>query len=111
MNPFPHPGPHFFFSLHRSQSKGFYLLNCTLKQRNMILQKGKHVSLSIVLTQCLCVAILFVIPVFHAFPRHVSDYLKVQERDPKAHKFLGQLYEREGDINKAVGCYKVKRTS
>uniref|UniRef100_A0A3Q3VWH5 E3 SUMO-protein ligase RanBP2 n=1 Tax=Mola mola TaxID=94237 RepID=A0A3Q3VWH5_MOLML len=38
--------------------------------------------------------------------RHLSDYLKVQERDPKAHKFLGQLYEREGDINKAVGCYK-----
>uniref|UniRef100_A0A7N6AR43 E3 SUMO-protein ligase RanBP2 n=1 Tax=Anabas testudineus TaxID=64144 RepID=A0A7N6AR43_ANATE len=38
--------------------------------------------------------------------RHVSEYLKVQERDPKAHKFLGQLYEREGDINKAVGCYK-----
>nr|XP_054592033.1 E3 SUMO-protein ligase RanBP2 isoform X1 [Nothobranchius furzeri] len=38
--------------------------------------------------------------------RHVSDYLKVQERDPKAHKFLGQLYERDGDISKAVGCYK-----
>ncbi|XP_033474036.2 E3 SUMO-protein ligase RanBP2 isoform X2 [Epinephelus lanceolatus] len=38
--------------------------------------------------------------------RHVSEYLKVQERDPKAHKFLGQLFEREGDINKAVGCYK-----
>lgn len=38
--------------------------------------------------------------------RHVSDYLKVQERDPKAHKFLGQLYEREGNISKAVGCYK-----
>ncbi|XP_028290969.1 ranBP2-like and GRIP domain-containing protein 3 isoform X2 [Gouania willdenowi] len=38
--------------------------------------------------------------------RHVSDYLKVQERDPKAHKFLGQLYERDGDINKAVGCFK-----
>ncbi|XP_018584881.2 E3 SUMO-protein ligase RanBP2-like isoform X1 [Scleropages formosus] len=38
--------------------------------------------------------------------RHVSAYLTVQERDPKAHKFLGQLYEREGDINKAVGCYK-----
>uniref|UniRef100_A0A8C9SZX9 RAN binding protein 2 n=1 Tax=Scleropages formosus TaxID=113540 RepID=A0A8C9SZX9_SCLFO len=37
---------------------------------------------------------------------HVSAYLTVQERDPKAHKFLGQLYEREGDINKAVGCYK-----
>ncbi|XP_041663368.1 E3 SUMO-protein ligase RanBP2 isoform X2 [Cheilinus undulatus] len=38
--------------------------------------------------------------------RHVSEYLRVQERDPKAHKFLGQLFEREGDINKAVGCYK-----
>ncbi|XP_017279338.1 E3 SUMO-protein ligase RanBP2 isoform X2 [Kryptolebias marmoratus] len=38
--------------------------------------------------------------------RHVSEYLRVQERDPKAHKFLGQLYEREGDVNKAVGCYK-----
>ncbi|RVE58148.1 hypothetical protein OJAV_G00206390 [Oryzias javanicus] len=38
--------------------------------------------------------------------RHVSEYLKVQERDPKAHKFLGQLYEREGELNKAVGCYK-----
>ncbi|KAJ8415155.1 hypothetical protein AAFF_G00008530 [Aldrovandia affinis] len=38
--------------------------------------------------------------------RHVSAYLTVQERDPKAHKFLGQLYEREENINKAVGCYK-----
>ncbi|CAB1347204.1 unnamed protein product [Coregonus sp. 'balchen'] len=36
----------------------------------------------------------------------LKAYLKVAERDPKAHKFLGQLYEREGDINKAVGCYK-----
>lgn len=47
---------------------------------------------------------------FHAHPRHVSEYLKVQQRDPKAHKFLGQLYEREGDIDKAVGCYKVDKT-
>ncbi|MFT7817969.1 E3 SUMO-protein ligase RanBP2-like isoform X1 [Arapaima gigas] len=38
--------------------------------------------------------------------RHVLAYLAVQERDPKAHKFLGHLYERDGDINKAVGCYK-----
>uniref|UniRef100_A0A3B4UK30 E3 SUMO-protein ligase RanBP2 n=1 Tax=Seriola dumerili TaxID=41447 RepID=A0A3B4UK30_SERDU len=38
--------------------------------------------------------------------RHVSEYLKVQQRDPKAHKFLGQLYEKEGDIDKAIGCYK-----
>ncbi|XP_076018006.1 E3 SUMO-protein ligase RanBP2 isoform X1 [Genypterus blacodes] len=37
---------------------------------------------------------------------HVSEYLRVQERDPKAHKFLGYLYEREGVIGKAVGCYK-----
>ncbi|CDQ79651.1 unnamed protein product [Oncorhynchus mykiss] len=38
--------------------------------------------------------------------RHVSEYLTVAERDPKAHKFLGQLYEREGDINKAVGSQR-----
>lgn len=45
--------------------------------------------------------------IFFFLSRHVSDYLRVQERDPKAHKFLGQLFEREGEINKAVGCYKV----
>uniref|UniRef100_A0A8C5APR3 RanBD1 domain-containing protein n=1 Tax=Gadus morhua TaxID=8049 RepID=A0A8C5APR3_GADMO len=33
-------------------------------------------------------------------------YLKIQERDPKAHKFLGQLFEKEGEVDKAVGCYK-----
>uniref|UniRef100_A0AAR2JXB9 RAN binding protein 2 n=1 Tax=Pygocentrus nattereri TaxID=42514 RepID=A0AAR2JXB9_PYGNA len=38
--------------------------------------------------------------------RHVSAYLTVQVRDPKAHRFLGQLYEREGEVEKAVGCYK-----
>ncbi|XP_026803097.3 RANBP2-like and GRIP domain-containing protein 5/6 isoform X2 [Pangasianodon hypophthalmus] len=38
--------------------------------------------------------------------RHVSAYLTVQVRDPKAHRFLGQLYELEGEIEKAVGCYK-----
>ncbi|XP_034042305.1 E3 SUMO-protein ligase RanBP2 isoform X1 [Thalassophryne amazonica] len=38
--------------------------------------------------------------------RHVSEYLKVQERDPKAHKFLGQLYEKDGEFNKAIACYK-----
>ncbi|KAJ8013025.1 hypothetical protein DPEC_G00049020 [Dallia pectoralis] len=38
--------------------------------------------------------------------RHVSTYLTIAERDPKAHKLLGQLYERDGDVNKAVGCYK-----
>nr|XP_033804754.1 E3 SUMO-protein ligase RanBP2-like isoform X4 [Geotrypetes seraphini] len=38
--------------------------------------------------------------------RYVSAYLNVQERDPKAHKFLGQLYESDGNVDKAVGCYK-----
>ncbi|XP_051882736.1 LOW QUALITY PROTEIN: E3 SUMO-protein ligase RanBP2 [Pristis pectinata] len=38
--------------------------------------------------------------------REVSAYIKVQERDPKAHKLLGQIYESEGDIEKAIGCYK-----
>ena len=44
---------------------------------------------------------------FCFFFRHVSEYLKIQERDPKAHKFLGQLFEKEGEVDKAVGCYKV----
>lgn len=55
----------------------------------------------IVLIPCSDILILFF------SQRHVSAYLSVQERDPKAHKFLGQLYELDGDINKAVGCYKV----
>uniref|UniRef100_A0A8B9PZ50 RAN binding protein 2 n=1 Tax=Apteryx owenii TaxID=8824 RepID=A0A8B9PZ50_APTOW len=38
--------------------------------------------------------------------RYISIYLNVQERDPKAHRFLGQLYEAEDNIEKAVGCYK-----
>ncbi|KAJ6667455.1 hypothetical protein lerEdw1_016576 [Lerista edwardsae] len=38
--------------------------------------------------------------------RYISTYLGVQERDPKAHKFLGQLYEAEDNIQKAIGCYK-----
>ncbi|XP_053311054.1 ranBP2-like and GRIP domain-containing protein 4 [Spea bombifrons] len=38
--------------------------------------------------------------------RSVSSYINVQERDPKAHRFLGQLFENEGNIERAVGCYK-----
>ncbi len=104
-----------FPSFHRNQSKDFYLLNCTLKQRNMSLQKGQHMIFPIDNKMCyncfsrnLCHNSSFAC--FYVFLRHVSEYLKVQERDPKAHKFLGQLYEREGDINKAVGCYKVRGT-
>lgn len=40
--------------------------------------------------------------------RYISTYLGVQERDPKAHKFLGQLYEAEDNTEKSVGCYKVR---
>ncbi|XP_067889893.1 E3 SUMO-protein ligase RanBP2 isoform X2 [Heterodontus francisci] len=38
--------------------------------------------------------------------RQISAYINVQERDPKAHKLLGQIYESEGNIEKAIGCYK-----
>ncbi|NWR80661.1 RBP2 ligase, partial [Centropus unirufus] len=38
--------------------------------------------------------------------RYVSAYLNIQERDPKAHRFLGRVYEAEDNIEKAVGCYK-----
>ncbi|KAM9320026.1 E3 SUMO-protein ligase RanBP2-like [Gastrophryne carolinensis] len=38
--------------------------------------------------------------------RNVSSYINVQERDPKAHRFLGHLFEIEGNIENAVGCYK-----
>ncbi|XP_068124393.1 E3 SUMO-protein ligase RanBP2-like isoform X2 [Hyperolius riggenbachi] len=38
--------------------------------------------------------------------RSVSSYISVHERDPKAHRFLGHLFEIEGNIDKAIGCYK-----
>ncbi|XP_073446595.1 E3 SUMO-protein ligase RanBP2-like isoform X1 [Dendrobates tinctorius] len=38
--------------------------------------------------------------------RCVSSYINVQERDPKAHRFLGLLFEMEGNVEKSVGCYK-----
>uniref|UniRef100_A0A8B9T7W6 RanBD1 domain-containing protein n=1 Tax=Anas platyrhynchos TaxID=8839 RepID=A0A8B9T7W6_ANAPL len=38
--------------------------------------------------------------------RYISTYLSVQERDPKAHRFLGQIYEAEDNIEKAFGCYR-----
>ncbi|XP_073702010.1 RANBP2-like and GRIP domain-containing protein 8 [Garra rufa] len=38
--------------------------------------------------------------------RHVSEYLTIQPKDPDAHKFLGQLFEHDGETDKAVGCYK-----
>ncbi|XP_037663069.1 E3 SUMO-protein ligase RanBP2 isoform X2 [Choloepus didactylus] len=38
--------------------------------------------------------------------KYISTYINVQERDPKAHRFLGLLYEAEENIDKAVECYK-----
>lgn len=38
--------------------------------------------------------------------KYISTYINVQERDPKAHRFLGLLYEAEENIEKAVECYK-----
>ncbi|XP_042637087.1 E3 SUMO-protein ligase RanBP2 [Orycteropus afer afer] len=38
--------------------------------------------------------------------KYISTYINVQERDPKAHRFLGLLYELEENIDKAVECYK-----
>ncbi|NXJ77541.1 RBP2 ligase, partial [Trogon melanurus] len=43
---------------------------------------------------------------FFLLNRYISTYLNVQERDPKAHRFLGQIYEAEDNIEKAFGCYK-----
>lgn len=38
--------------------------------------------------------------------KYISTYINVQERDPKAHRFLGLLYEIEENTDKAVECYK-----
>ncbi|XP_021535986.1 E3 SUMO-protein ligase RanBP2 isoform X1 [Neomonachus schauinslandi] len=38
--------------------------------------------------------------------KYISAYINVQERDPKAHRFLGLLHEVEENTDKAVECYK-----
>ncbi|XP_045836301.1 E3 SUMO-protein ligase RanBP2 isoform X2 [Meles meles] len=38
--------------------------------------------------------------------KYITSYINVQERDPKAHRFLGLLHEVEENIDKAVECYK-----
>ncbi|VTJ89090.1 Hypothetical predicted protein, partial [Marmota monax] len=38
--------------------------------------------------------------------KYISTYINVQERDPKAHRFGGLLYEAEENTDKAVECYK-----
>ncbi|XP_065594437.1 RANBP2-like and GRIP domain-containing protein 8 isoform X1 [Cyrtonyx montezumae] len=37
---------------------------------------------------------------------YLLTYLSVRERDPRAHRFLGQIYEAQDNIEEAVGCYK-----
>ncbi|NXL92652.1 RBP2 ligase, partial [Alectura lathami] len=48
----------------------------------------------------------FEIKEYELAKRYLSTYLMVQERDPKAHKFLGQIYEAQDNVEKAFGCYK-----
>ncbi|KAM9021438.1 E3 SUMO-protein ligase RanBP2-like isoform 2-T2 [Ara ararauna] len=48
----------------------------------------------------------FEIKEYELAKRYISTYLSVQERDPKAHRFLGQIYEAEDNVEKAFGCYK-----
>ncbi|NXH21299.1 RBP2 ligase, partial [Bucco capensis] len=48
----------------------------------------------------------FEIKEYELAKRYISTYLSIQERDPKAHRFLGQIYEAEDNIEKAFGCYK-----
>ncbi|XP_040513546.1 E3 SUMO-protein ligase RanBP2 isoform X29 [Gallus gallus] len=48
----------------------------------------------------------FEIQEYELAKRYLSIYLSVQERDPKAHRFLGQVYEAQDNIEKAFGCYK-----
>uniref|UniRef100_A0A8B9R7P6 Coiled-coil domain-containing protein n=1 Tax=Anas platyrhynchos TaxID=8839 RepID=A0A8B9R7P6_ANAPL len=38
--------------------------------------------------------------------RYISTYLSVQKRDRRAHRFLGQIYEAEDNIEEAFGCYR-----
>ncbi|XP_027479510.2 E3 SUMO-protein ligase RanBP2 isoform X1 [Zalophus californianus] len=38
--------------------------------------------------------------------KYISAYINVQERDPKAHRFLGLLHEVEENTDRAVECYK-----
>ncbi|XP_064413670.1 E3 SUMO-protein ligase RanBP2 isoform X3 [Latimeria chalumnae] len=54
----------------------------------------------------LCAKLYYEAREYELARREVSAYLHVQERDPKAHRLLGQLYEAEGNVDKAVGCYK-----
>nr|XP_030863658.2 ranBP2-like and GRIP domain-containing protein 4 isoform X2 [Gorilla gorilla gorilla] len=38
--------------------------------------------------------------------KYICTYINVQERDPRAHRFLGLLYELEENTEKAVECYR-----
>lgn len=74
------------------QFSGFFGLRCTLQLAFKYSYKCDNLKIIFVL--------LFL-------NRYISTYINVQERDPKAHRFLGLLYEVEENIDKAVECYKV----
>nr|XP_055234211.1 ranBP2-like and GRIP domain-containing protein 3 [Gorilla gorilla gorilla] len=38
--------------------------------------------------------------------KYICTYINVQERDPRAHRFLGLLYELEENTEKAIECYR-----
>ncbi|KAJ0070125.1 hypothetical protein NL108_002442, partial [Boleophthalmus pectinirostris] len=81
--------------------KGFLFAKLYFEAKEYDLAKRYKIKISL-----FSVLQLSLYSLVNLFFRHVSEYLKIQERDPKAHKFLGQLYEREGNVSKAVGCYK-----
>uniref|UniRef100_A0A669QVJ0 Uncharacterized protein n=1 Tax=Phasianus colchicus TaxID=9054 RepID=A0A669QVJ0_PHACC len=54
----------------------------------------------------ICAKLYFEIKEYELAKRYISTYLSVQERDPRAHRFLGQIYEAQDETEKAVGCYK-----
>lgn len=102
----------YFFFLCAETSQGFF--NCQTLLWSKGVRSRQKVRKDLLLSSPLLFLIKFQVSWQHFFCvvcRNVSDYLKVQERDPKAHKFLGNLFEREGEINKAIGCYRVRNTT
>nr|XP_038034450.1 RANBP2-like and GRIP domain-containing protein 5/6 isoform X12 [Anas platyrhynchos] len=48
----------------------------------------------------------FEIKEYELAKRYIFTYLSVQKRDARAHRFLGQIYEAEDNIEEAFGCYR-----
>uniref|UniRef100_A0A8C5TU20 E3 SUMO-protein ligase RanBP2 n=1 Tax=Malurus cyaneus samueli TaxID=2593467 RepID=A0A8C5TU20_9PASS len=80
-----------------------YLLICRLSFCVAAVQRN---TLNKSMKGFLFAKLYFEIKEYELAKRYISTYLNVQERDPKAHRFLGQIYEAEDNIEKAFGCYK-----